>query len=407
MKLMPAYKSARESIQAAEGAGFEAHCEVPDLVHYLDNNINISRAVLRYYYKEHSHLNTFMQIANAHTPAHLSKLPRKFIPYSNGAYAYKEADDFLHSRMQFAAEGDKLYAEYTPTLVSLALQWYSKGFQYGYDHFIEQQIATPDLLAYPESKQHRIFDYLVSNGLSADGFETSTSQQNTCELWWLYGIGVGYIYRAWAFVLENDKAFDGLFIKYETDRAMLANNPAGSRESIEEENVALGSSIEAGDETETSTVPENAVSKNAKAGSGSNQPEDNLVKSFKLIRAVNTKRAQVILQDNGFIDPVSPKDFQSIFSNQPTSARINWLKTVPLLARFIFELHKGNKEQNIPPACENIDAKFKIAAGLFYINNKKIDFKKLAGNNRKYSDKKSRQQLHDALRKLSIEKFTT
>lgn len=137
-----------------------------------------------------------------------------------------------------------------------------------------------------------------------------------------------------------------------------------------------------------------------------NQLKKNTIK-YKLIDNISTKDCFSHLKKNSFIDNETMlKDFDNLF-REKESKQINWIGSLPELARFIYLLHNNYLKEEIVACCEYTKDFFKIGSECFTLNNQPITKSQLQNNNREITDKNKMNKLKIALNYLQNLKLTT
>lgn len=185
-------------------------CNVPFIGDIYNSNFNISENILDAYYWQARQPKSKEEVPDYY----IGKLNQYVSPYTiswHGAYILADHWEILELYMKGAKEGDSNYKDYTTVKVSEALKEYARGFQYGWDNFIDDKIITKDSLSSSENfKAQKIMDFLSSH-MSCRGFSQSIGKGGPFKHWYDDGIRAGYHYRAWYLILENHKLFESYF----------------------------------------------------------------------------------------------------------------------------------------------------------------------------------------------------
>jgi hypothetical protein len=140
--------------------------------------------------------------------------------------------------------------------------------------------------------------------------------------------------------------------------------------------------------------------------SHNNQLKKNTIK-YKLIDNISTKDCFLHLKKNSFIDnDTMLKDFDNLF-REKESKQINWIGSLPELARFIYLLHNDYLKEEIVACCEYTKDLFTIGSECFTLNNQPITKLQLQNNNREITDKTKMNKLKIGLNYLQNPKSTT
>lgn len=183
----------------------EIICKVPSIGDILQNNQNISDITFKAYSK--------------------GKTRGAYLHYIEiyGAYVLNTDWEGLEYRME-NLKGRYFYKPYTRDAVFNGLKYYAKGFQYGFDNFMIDNITTRNSLSDSEAtKCQKVMDFL-SRHFSCAGFPGSTGQ-DAFKGWHDYGIKAGYEYAAWYLVFENHRLFEPYFLNEATHKGNITKTP--------------------------------------------------------------------------------------------------------------------------------------------------------------------------------------
>jgi hypothetical protein len=184
-------------------------CNVPFIGNIINSNFNISEQILDAYFRQVPQPADRNQVSSSYVgKINWHNSPHQVSVY--GAYPIMTQWEMLDYHMNHSE--DEYYKAYQRDTVFEYLKEFAKGFQYGYDNFINDKITDSHLLSLTEtSKAQAIMDFLSS---PFDAFGFSESHGGTRHIfsgWYEDGIKAGYNYCAWVIIFKNHKLFDPFF----------------------------------------------------------------------------------------------------------------------------------------------------------------------------------------------------
>jgi hypothetical protein len=192
----------------------------------INSNFNISEEILDAYYRQVPQPTDKNQVSSSY----IGKINQHNSPYQvnvYGAYPIMTQWEMLDYKMNRCEE--EPFKEYQPEIVYKYLKEFAKGFQHGYDNFLNDKITDSHLLSLTETaKAQAIMDFL-SSFIDSFGFsESHGGSRHIFSGWFEDGIKAGYNYCAWAIIFKNHKLFDPFFkiapiIQVEAEAPLIAN----------------------------------------------------------------------------------------------------------------------------------------------------------------------------------------
>jgi hypothetical protein len=190
----------------------EVICLVPWIGDIFRRNFNICQEILDSFYG----LVQQPQNRDDVSPNYVGKLWHYNCPFKvsiYGAYPLMTDWEMLEYKMNHVNDKSGYHKDYTREKVFEALKDFAKGFQYGYDNFINDRINTATSLSNSEEyKVRKLLDFFSSPFEHRAGFsETYGGNRDIFSSWNMDGIKAGYYYCAWSILLENHMLFEPYF----------------------------------------------------------------------------------------------------------------------------------------------------------------------------------------------------
>lgn len=324
---------------------------------YIKIHPNLSEIILKKYFSELKPLPQLPQETAHWTRIGFSNTNSSFIEiieeYPPAAmqegpdYFFDEAENDNNNQIPLSKRNSK-------TTIAKLEKVFIEGFKFGYENFIPHIVSPPNALSNSvESKIARVLNFLypASNGSSSDFGQKEVNLNHYTD-----GMDAGYRYYAWYFIFENDKLFEPYFKKFEKGKS------ATDKEAF----------------------------------------------SFELIANISTIDCFNSLVKNKFITKTSDyRVFDKIFSAKKVETRIDWIGTLPELARFVFLLHNGDKSSEMPPVCVKNKKVWIIASQCLTLDGNEIVPSAIQNNNRELKNIKRKESLINAIKHLQKPKPTT
>ncbi len=184
-------------------------CSVPFMGNIINSNFNISEQILDAYFRQVPQPADKNQVSSSYVgKINWYNSPHQVSVY--GAYPIMTQWEMLDYKMNHSDED--YYKAYQRDTVFEYLKEFAKGFQHGYDNFINDKITNSHLLSSTEiSKAQSIMDFL-SSPFDAFGFsESHGGSRHLFSGWHGDGIKAGYNYCAWVIIFRNHKLFEPFF----------------------------------------------------------------------------------------------------------------------------------------------------------------------------------------------------
>lgn len=184
-------------------------CSVPFMGNILNSNFNIPEQILDAYFRQVPQPVNKNQVSSSYVgKIHRYNSPHQICVY--GAYPIMTQWEMLDYKLNHC--DDDHYKAYQRDTVFEYLKEFAKGFQHGYNNFINDKITDSHLLSLTEtSKAQAIMDFLSS---PFDSFGFSESHGDSKHLfsgWYEDGIKAGYNYCAWVIIFKNHNLFEPFF----------------------------------------------------------------------------------------------------------------------------------------------------------------------------------------------------